>query len=607
MLLLGLALGGLSLTWLSSIGNIDSAIAETTSPARGLTHIPAAMPSPSQKSQRIALKLVAGAHLATDAPGQLGSQAGDSEVSEVVTAKGHRLDLSEYALLKDVVIDALGVQVLDVPDQANLEAILSELRLDPGVAWAQSTQTVYASGVPNDPYYYLEWAPPKVGMPTAWDVTPGSATVTIAVVDTGLDGTIADFSGRIVSPYSVVDGSGVWPYWDDTAGHGTAVAGVAASQGNNASGIAGMAWNVKIMPVKISESGTSDDVILSQGIVYAVDHGADVINISFGGPQGSSTMASAVSYALSHGVVVVASAGNSGPGSGISYPAAYSSVISVGATDSNDNVASFSSTGPGLVLSAPGVSILTWNPNAGGSMLSYWSGTSFASPLVAGVAALMVSANSSLTPTQVAGILEQTALDRGTAGVDQAYGYGRVRADAAVAAAVGQSTTTTASSTTTTFSSPTSSTSTTLSSGGTVRYEQTDSRFSYSGTWPTSNGVAYSGGSMKQTSSSGSSVTIRFTGTSLKWIASRLASAGVARVTLDGAAPVMIDLYGARPSYKQGVWASGVLANGTHTVTIAWTGQKSAAATGTSVNIDAMDVTGTVSSAGILGAGGQIL
>jgi subtilisin family serine protease len=551
--------------------------------------------------ERIVVKLATNAYIVSNG----------EALTELVTGRGHRLDLSLERLRKDSLISGLGLQVLEAQDPSTLESVLAELRSDPGVVWAEKAQPVYASVIPNDPYYAQEWAPTKVGLPAAWDVTTGSGTVTIAVVDTGLDGTIADFAGRIVSPYSVVNASSAWPYWDDTVGHGTAVAGVAASQGNNASGIAGAAWNVKIMPVKISESGTSDDVTLAQGIVYAVDNGAKVINISFGGSQGSTTMASAVNYALSHQVVVVASSGNSGPGSGVSYPAAYSGVISVGATDSSDTVASFSSTGQGLVLSAPGVSILTWNPNAGGSMLAYWSGTSFSSPLVAGVAALMLSANSSLTPAQVTGILEQTALDLGAPGVDQTYGYGRLRAGDAVAAAAGQSTTTTASSSTTTSSSTTSSsttssststtstssstTSTTLPSG-TTRYEETNPLLVYAGTWLNLSGASYSGGSMKYVSQSGASVTAYFAGTSLTWLAKTGPSYGKARVSLDGGIAVLVDLYSASSLNQQQVWSTGPLPNGPHSVKIQWSSLKNPAATFTYLGVDAFDVTGTLAS-----------
>ena len=309
-------------------------------------------------------------------------------------------------------------------------------------------------------------------------------------------------------------------------------------------------------------------------------------------------MQSAVNYALAHNVVVVASAGNSGPGAGVAYPAAYPGVISVGATDSSDKIASFSSTGPGIVVSAPGVNILTWNVTSSETTPAYWDGTSFSSPMVAGVVALMRSVNSSLTPSQVMTILEQTALDLGTPGYDQSYGYGRVRADLAVAAAGGTPTTTSSSTTSTTSATTTSSTtSTTLPSGGTTRYEETNVNLLYAGTWTTLSGSTYSGGSFAYTSTAGASVTATFTGTHLTWIAKTGPSYGRARVTLDGGTPVMVDLYNPNMLAQQQVWNTGTLVSGNHTVKIEWTGQKNALSSYAYVDLDALDVTGTLTSA----------
>jgi subtilisin family serine protease len=514
------------------------------------------------------------------AEGQTAGLSAD-RVTALVSDGVFRDDLSGLGLRQSAAVSALGIHVLELPAGTSSRDAIAHLQLQRGVLWAEEVQPVYASLVPNDPYYHDEWSPARIGLPSAWNVTTGSPSITIAVIDTGLAGTITDFAGRVVDPYSVVDGSPSWPYWNDTYGHGTAVAGVAASQGNNGVGMAGTAWGVSIMPVKISSQGSSDDVTLAQGVLYAVDHGADVINISFGGPGGSSTMQSAINTALSRGVVVVASAGNSGysASGNISYPAAYPGVISVGATDSADAIASFSSTGSALALSAPGAGILSWNPAAGTNALSYWDGTSFSSPLVAGVAALMLSANPSLTPTQVKDLLEQTALDLGSPGPDQYFGHGRVRADAAVAAAVALATTTTTS----------GSTTTTLA-GGTARYEQTAPAVKYAGTWSTSSATSYSGGSMKYTSTSGASATVSFTGTGLTWIARTGSQYGKAQVTLDGNAPIIVDLYGASAGYQTAVWNTGVLFYGTHTVKIAYTGRKNPASTYTYIDVDAFDV-----------------
>ncbi len=288
----------------------------------------------------------------------------------------------------------------------------------------------------------------------------------VAVIDSGLNRDILEFSGRIVEPYSVLSGSSVWPAWQDTYGHGSGVAAVAAAQGNDHLGIAGAAWNVKVMPVKIANSNSSDDLTLAAGITYAVDKGADVINVSFAGTETSMTLESAVADALARGVVVVAAAGNSSAWS-VGYPAGIPGVIAVGATDTANNRASFSNQGSALDLVAPGVKILSYS--AGGpTSFAVWSGTSFSAPLVAGVAALLKSANPDLTPAQITDILNGSADDLGVSGWDQAFGWGLLDADEAVAEVVSGSTTTSTVSTTTTTTTPSTTTTTTIPSSTTT-------------------------------------------------------------------------------------------------------------------------------------------
>jgi hypothetical protein len=167
-------------------------------------------------------------------------------------------------------------------------------------------------------------------------------------------------------------------------------------------------------------------------------------------------------------------------------------------------------------------------------------------------------------------------------------------------------TTTTVSTTTTSSSTTTSTTSTTIPPGSTIRYEQTDARLIYAGAWATFLNNSYSARSIKQTSASGSTVTINFTGTCLTWITSKSSSNGWAWVTLDGGTPITVDLYSATQLYQQAVWTTGTLPNGNHKVVIAYTGQKNPSASLTYVNIDAVDVTGALTSSGSLGIGGQL-
>ncbi len=309
-----------------------------------------------------------------------------------------------------------------------------------------------------------------MGFEEAWDITTGSAGVTVAVLDTGLNRDISDFSGRIVSPYSVLTEGTDWPTWKDNFGHGTGVAGVAAARGNDANGIAGAAWNVRLMPVKISEDGSSTDLTLADGIEYAVDHGADVINVSFASPPGagySHALAAAVNYAYGRGVLIVAAAGNDA--GGVGYPAAFESVIAVGATESSDSRWARSNTGSSLDVTAPGNQIISYGVGSTDPKYS-WSGTSVAAPLVTGTIALMMSIDSSLTPGQITDIITESADDLGDSGWDQEFGWGLLDAYEAVSLAEsgGSTTTTTEAPTTTTTTTEVPTTTTTTESSATT-------------------------------------------------------------------------------------------------------------------------------------------
>ena len=308
-----------------------------------------------------------------------------------------------------------------------------------GVVWAEPDAEYRRLRIPNDPYYKDQWSLPAVGLPVAWNLTTGSGSVTIAFLDSGL-GNIQDFANRIVSPYSTVYHSSEYWAWQDVYGHGTACAGIAAAAGDDGEGVAGAAWNVKIMPVHTGDevATVSADVA---GWVYAVDHGANIISYSSGGSDFTQAQKDAVDYALSHNVLVVASAGNDGAGNGLSYPARFPGVIAVGSTNSSNVRSDFSSTGNELAMVAPGEDVVTyWYGGVDSNGQRYYelgtgSGTSFSCPLVSGVAALMLSRNPSLTPSQIASILSATADDLGPSGWDAEYGDGLLNADRAVASA----------------------------------------------------------------------------------------------------------------------------------------------------------------------------
>lgn len=280
---------------------------------------------------------------------------------------------------------------------------------------------------PNDPLYSSQWHLPKINAPNAWNSTTGATTIKIAILDTGVNGSHPDLVGKMVPGWSVYDNSS---NTNDAKGHGTMVAGVAAAATNNALGVAGVAWGPKIMPVKIAgANGCTYTSTIAAGLIWAANNGARVANISFSGLANSSLVDIAAYYfQLHHGVVVGAAGLASG---GWSSDDPY--ILSVNATDENDLLASFSMYGDYVDLSAPGVNILTTDWTGG---YQTGNGMSFASPIVAGIAALVMSANPTLSPLQVRETIKQTTVDLGTPGFDPEFGSGRVNAQAAVSLAL---------------------------------------------------------------------------------------------------------------------------------------------------------------------------
>ncbi len=268
---------------------------------------------------------------------------------------------------------------------------------------------------PNDPAWPDQWAQRLVRMPDAWGITTGDPSIVIATIDTGAN-PIPDLADALVPGWDFVDNDAE-P--QDTNGHGTQVASVIAARGNNGIGMAGHCWQCKVMPIRVAGGGPVNAHLIASGIMYAVEHGARVIDISLTRP-GSPHWAEegAVRYALDRGVLVVASAGNNGTDAP-QYPGAYPGVLAVGATNDLDELYFWSSRGPWVALAAPGCNLVL-NPFAG-----TLCGTSFTPAAVAGVAGLLLSRNPSLTRHQIASALAATA--RPIPGI----AFGRINAFAA--------------------------------------------------------------------------------------------------------------------------------------------------------------------------------
>ncbi len=336
----------------------------------------------------------------------------------VALPEGARWQPGRQALMR------LGVGVVEVP-VGQEAAFLEQLRQRPEVRYAEFNYRVYAQLTPNDPLWLQQYGPQRVQAPAAWDVTVGTDGVVLAVVDSGIDPAHPEFAGRLLPGYDFVEDD---PLPQDLCGHGTHVAGIAAATGNNAEGIAGIAWGVGILPIRVLDencAGSAADV--AEGIVAAVERGARVINLSLGTVVDVNVLRDATYYAYTHGVALFAAAGNTGDV--MVYPARYDWVLAVGATDDQDNRASFSAWGPELDLMAPGVDILSTMPlgdNIYGKNPEYdrLSGTSMAAPHVAGAAALLASRPGFDSPDALYQALLQTAQDLGAPGRDDETGYG---------------------------------------------------------------------------------------------------------------------------------------------------------------------------------------
>jgi subtilisin family serine protease len=346
------------------------------------------------------------------APGQLvvgiEDDATKAEVKTAVEDAGATVDQS---------IGAIDTKVLEVPT-GQVEEAIDSLEDSPAIEYVEREVVLEATAtIPNDTLWQEQWGPRRVRAPRAWDATRGSSSVVVAVVDTGVDYGHPDLQELFVPGFDFVNNDAD-PR--DDHGHGTAVAGVIAARTQNHEGQAGMCWKCRVMPVKVLDrNGSGPTSTIAAGIVWAVNHGARVINLSLGGAGTTQALQDAVVFAASQGAVVVAAAGNSGSSTKF-YPAAYADALSVAASTSSDNLYDWSNRGLDWVqVAAPGCNVA---PVRGGGYGDF-CGTSSATPIVSGIAALALSLDPGIGKEALEQALRKTAR-HGIGGVE----YGRVNA-----------------------------------------------------------------------------------------------------------------------------------------------------------------------------------
>ncbi len=342
--------------------------------------------------------------------------------------------------------------LLHVRAGAELEAV-ARLRHHPDVELADVDRiirhqpagdgTVSAQLVPNDANYAGEqWNLKLIGMEDAWGVTTGASSVTVAVLDTGINASHIDFrdtsgGSRVLPGRNFKDLSQPTNVFD-LVGHGTFVSGIIGALGNNGAYVAGMSWSVKLLPVKVfNDSLVASDVTVTDGLSYAVEQGARIVNLSICATEDLPLFRGAVESALAKGVLLVAPAGNIGTSlrsDQVCYPAAYSGVYAIAAVDHKSQRPAYSQKGAYVDLTAPGGSAAVPIVSTRGTTTGRDYGTSHSAPHVAGLAALMMAISPTIATASLVDIVNATATDLGPAGRDDEYGHGLINAAAALRA-----------------------------------------------------------------------------------------------------------------------------------------------------------------------------
>jgi len=336
----------------------------------------------------------------------------------------------------------------EIPEEEDLLELIDEYKSLDGIEWVEPNYIFYPASIPSDEYYNRQWNFININMEAAWDVTKGNENVVVAVLDTGIIPEHPDLKDNLLPGVNFVGGNNSYPIenysitdtdptdyttFAEGGSHGTHVAGIIGALTNNNIGVAGINWDVNILPVKVlnRSGGSSWDV--AEGIYYAIDKNVDIINMSLGSNHKSYLQEDAIKEAYNNEITIIAATGNEG--SSVYYPAAFPETIAVGAVDSNNDKTSYSNYGPEVDLVAPGGGYgegiySTWGYYENENLYSsynYMIGTSMAAPHVSGIAALL-TANGIIGPEKIRERLINTSIDLGNNVKDDNHGYGLVDA-----------------------------------------------------------------------------------------------------------------------------------------------------------------------------------
>ncbi|GAM12023.1 S8 family serine peptidase [Mesobacillus selenatarsenatis] len=321
----------------------------------------------------------------------------------LIKLKNRNVNLESLDLIEKespTALDSRGIVLVEVPIHFSYQKMLDMLAQNPGIEYVEPNYLYEHLNVSDDPFYNYQWHIPVLNIHNAWGYIQNPHPVRVAVLDSGVD-PHSDLAGKVLPGYDIPANT---PFQTDLIGHGTNIAGIIAGIKNNGIGIAGINENVEILPVKITDQTTIQLTDVIEGIYYAIDNGAQIINMSYGSEEGNHMEYDALKEAYTKGITLIAATGND-YGAPVSFPAAYPFVIGVGSVDQEGKRSAFSNYGDSLDLVAPGEEIVSTGLR---EEYEFVNGTSFSAPIVSGIASMLLSQDPKLSPSEIEWKLENS-------------------------------------------------------------------------------------------------------------------------------------------------------------------------------------------------------